>query len=276
MRKELLSRRFFLSLFIFWQILFLFIPLMILIYKGIFNFNFINNLFWIFNSNFLSIIFRSFSVAFLTSCLSLIIGYIISYIIVQKSFITRSIFLFFMGIPFLTNFIIHLITWSNLLQSNGLIISFLKFFKIFGNDFHLLYTNYAVFLGYIYCFLPFMIFPIYNSLLKFDKVYFEASYDLGASFFKTFFRVVVPMTKQGIYTGFFLVLVSSAGEFIIPEILGGDKYMHCGTVFSNILLNCSLIEKGSLIGILFVLFLIFFCWMSYLFLKLTFSFLEKI
>ena len=179
-----------------------------------------------------------------------------------------------MGIPFLTNFIIHLITWNNLLQKNNSVFLLLNSLKIFGNNFNLLYTNYAVFIGYIYCFLPFMIFPIYNSLLKFDKIFLEASYDLGASFFKTFFRIIIPMTKQGIYTGFFLVLVSSAGEFIIPEILGGDKYMHCGSVFSTVLLNSSLIEEGSLIGVLFILFLIIFCGISYLFLNFFLKFLE--
>ena len=94
MKKEFLNRRIFLSFFIFWQVLFLFIPLGIILYKGIFNVNFLKNLIWIFNSNFLKITFRSFSISFFVSIISLLIGYLISYIIIQKSFFLEIFYYF--------------------------------------------------------------------------------------------------------------------------------------------------------------------------------------
>lgn len=274
--KEFFGKKFFLSLFIFWQLIFLFFPLFLLIFKGINNKNFFNDLFWVFKSNYLIIILKTFFLAFFTSTICLFIGYTVSLIIASKKEFFRNFFLFLMAIPFLTNFIIHVISWSCLLQKNGLVFNLFKYFKFFKNDFFLLNTNFATYVGYVYCFMPFMIFPLYNSLSKFDKKFFEASYDLGASYFRTLFRVVIPITKQAIYTGFFLVLVSASGEFMIPEILGGDKNIYCGSVFSNVLLSASLVEKGSLIGILFIIFLLIFCILSFLFIRFIMKFLEKI
>ncbi|MBM3194958.1 MAG: ABC transporter permease subunit, partial [Chlamydiae bacterium] len=132
---------------------------------------------------------------------------------------------------------------------------------------HFLNTGFAVHLMMVYYYLPFMTLPIYSSLEKFDPTLIEASMDLGATKIQTFRRVVLPVLMPAIRTGFFLVFIPAFGEFVIPELMGGDKFMFVGSVVSQFILG----EKTAPIGIAFtVLSGIILLFASFLLYKGTF------
>ena len=103
---------------------------------------------------------------------------------------------------------------------------------IIKSPLHLLNTSFATLLLMVYYYLPFMALPIFSALERFNISYFEASTTLGASKLKTFLKIVFPLTKKAIITGFFLVFIPAFGEFIIPEFIGGDKIYYVGNVIS--------------------------------------------
>jgi spermidine/putrescine transport system permease protein len=270
-----LLKIFFLITFFLWQFLFLFLPFLIIIFNGINYKNLYYDSIWIIRSGYISIIMRSIFYGFIASFFCLIIGYFISYAISKKNELTKNILTLLIAIPFSTNFIVHIITWASVLNSSGPILSFLSFLKLCKPNYSILYTNFAIIFGYIYCYLPFMFFPIYNSLTKFNMSLVEASYDLGGSWAKTFLKVIIPGTKHAINTGFFLVFIPSCSEFIIPEILGGDRYMFCGTALSNVLFNNALTQKGALMTLFFILFLCISSFFIYIIINKSIKYIEQ-
>jgi ABC-type spermidine/putrescine transport system permease subunit I len=116
---------------------------------------------------------------------------------------------------------------------------------ITSSSIHFLNSPFAIMIMMIYYYLPFMVLPLYSSLEKFDHRLIEASLDLGASFKQTLFRIMLPLTRRGIIAGFFLVYVPSFGEFIIPELMGGDKKVFVGTVVSQYMLGEGTGSLGS-------------------------------
>jgi ABC-type spermidine/putrescine transport system permease subunit I len=253
-KKEiLLKHTAFFAIFL-WILLFFIIPFLNLIKEGFKNIHFALFVRFFLKSNLITIFFRSISMAFATSCITLFIGYGASYIILKKNYIIQNILLLFLSIPFLTNFIIHLAAWSEFLSYDGLISKFLKQYNIYQFS-SILFTKYAILIGFIYCYLPYMIFPLFNALSKFDDTLLQASYDLGASRFQTLFRVLVPATKSAILTGFFLVFIPASCEFVIPEVLGGDRTMYYGSVIYNLVLTPSLTPYASLSILFFIILL---------------------
>jgi spermidine/putrescine transport system permease protein len=108
---------------------------------------------------------------------------------------------------------------------------------IISEPIHLLNSLFAVMIMMVYYYLPFMVLPIYSALERFNVSLIEASYDLGGTFFSTLRRILIPLTSRGIKAGFFLVYIPSFGEFVIPELMGGDKTMFVGTVVSQYILG---------------------------------------
>lgn len=220
-----------------WQFLFLISPLAIVLYysfightnDGVFFFT-LKNYSTIFDSDHLLIIGRSIMLAFSTMIISLLCAYPISYYLAVRVRRYKNIFLFFLTLPFWTNFLILIYAWFFLLERNGIINQFLLKLYIINQPLHLSNTFFSLFLIMVYCYLPFMIMPLYTSLGKIDKRLLEASADLGATSWETFFRITVPLSFSGIKTGLFLVLIPAFGEFAIPSLLGGQKYMLVGSM----------------------------------------------
>ena len=157
-------------------------------------------------------------------CLGL--GYLMAYGMSRASEHWRTLLLLLVLLPFWTSFLIRVYAWMSLLSAKGIINTMLLKWGFITESLSLLDNAYAVCLGITYCYLPFMILPIYASLEKIDPAYCEAAYDLGAGPWRTFWRVTVPLSKPGIIAGCILVFIPAIGEFVIPELLGGpDTFM---------------------------------------------------
>ncbi|MFO1105797.1 MAG: ABC transporter permease subunit [Amaricoccus sp.] len=177
--------------------------------------------------------FFSIKVAFISACLTLLVGYPIAYYIARSPETRRSILLMLVILPFWSSFLLRVYAWQGFLRSNGVINNFLLWTGIIHEPLVMLQTNFAVYLGIVYTYLPFMILPLYANLVKLDETLLEASADLGARPMATFFHVTLPLSMPGIIAGFMLVFVPAIGEFVIPELLGGPDTLMIGRVLWN-------------------------------------------
>lgn len=222
-----------------WQILFFYLPVFFVIFisfktvdSALFSSLTLANYATFIDIPFLIILMRSLALAFFTSVFCLCIGYPVAFYIARRAERWKNIMLFFLILPFWTNMLVQVYAWFAVLEYHGLINTLLLHWGIISQPLTLLNNRFAVYLVMIYYYVPFMIIPIYAVLEKLDNAYVEASRDLGANRIQTFFRVVLPLSMSGIMTGFFLVFVPAFGEFVIPGLMGGNKYMYVGSLIS--------------------------------------------
>jgi putrescine transport system permease protein len=136
-------------------------------------------------------------------------------------------------LPFWTSFLIRVYAWVAILKTDGLLNHFLMWIGLISTPLRLYHTNYAVNIGMVYSYLPFMIMPLYAHLVKMDLSLLEAAYDLGAKPWKAFFQITLPLSKNGIIAGSLLVFIPAVGEYVIPELLGGADTLMIGRVMWN-------------------------------------------
>jgi putrescine transport system permease protein len=172
----------------------------------------------------------SIKIALISSLICLLIGYPMAYAIAKSQPTVRNVLLMLVILPSWTSFLIRIYAWIGLLKNNGLINNMLIGMGIIDDPLHLLHTDFAVYVGIIYAYLPFMILPIYSNLIKLDRSLLEASADLGAKPWKVFLTVTLPLSKAGIIAGSMLVFIPVVGEFVIPELLGGPGTLMIGKV----------------------------------------------
>ena len=142
---------------------------------------------------------------------------------------------------------------------------------IISQPLHILNTSAAIYIVMLFCYLPFMVMPIYSSLLKIDKFVLEASFDLGANSLQTLSHVTIPLSASGIMTGFFLVLIPSFGEFVIPALLGGGKVMYVGSMITYFFLETKNPFLGAAFTCLSGFVLILFALLIYVIFKKLFK-----
>lgn len=221
-----------------WQTLFVFIPFLLLVLHSVVDYSEAAGYFLTFgyyaeiiNSLYLRIILRSFVLAAFTASCCLLIAYPVAYYFTMfSSKRYRPLLLFSIILPSWTSLIVQVYAWFFLLERNGIISRFLRWTGLLHNSVSLLNNYFSILLGMVSCYLPFMILPIYAVLEKMDKKLLEASADLGADKRETFKRVIFPMSLPGVYAGWFLVFIPSFGEFAVPSLLGGSKYLFWGSV----------------------------------------------
>ncbi len=222
-----------------WQFIFMVAPLGIVFYYSVTSMDSmisLANYAALFKKSYFLIIGRSLFFAFSIAILSLIAAYPVAYFLAFKVKRFKNLLLFLLTLPLWVNFLIQVYAWYFLLERDGIINSLLLKIGCIAEPLQLANNQYAMFLVMFYCYLPFMILPLYSVLEKFDMRLFEASADLGATSWQTFTRVTLPLSFPGIKTGFFLVLIPAFGEFVIPSLLGGSKYMMVGTLISYLFL----------------------------------------
>ena len=206
-------------------------------------------------------ILSSILLALSNSLLCLIIAFPLAYFLAFTGKKYKNIFLFFLIVPFWTNFLLHVYAWFYVLERHGFINTLFLKIGLISHPIQFLNSMPAVMLMMVYYYLPFMVLPLYSSLERLNYTLIEASYNLGATFFTTFRRILIPITRRGIRSGFFLVFIPSFGEFVIPELMGGDKKMFVGTVVSQYILGEGTGSLGAaftlLSGIILILTTIF-------------------
>lgn len=173
---------------------------------------------------------RSLRVAGISALLCLLIGYPMAYAIARAPEHRRNLLLLLVVLPFWTSFLLRVMAWIGILQDQGVLNSVLLWLGVISEPLRLLYTEGAVYLGIVYCYLPFMVLPLYATLSKLDPVLLEAAADLGARPFRAFLTVTLPLSLPGILAGFMLVFIPAVGEFVIPELLGGPSAQLAGRV----------------------------------------------
>ena len=173
---------------------------------------------------------RSIWYALWTAVLCLVIGYPFAYFIARSPASVRPALLMMVMLPFWTSFLLRVYAWKGILADQGVLNKVLVWLGIVSEPIQMLYTDVSMLVGMTYVYLPFMVLPLYANLVKMDFRLLEAAYDLGASPFKAFWLVTVPLSKAGIVAGFMLVFIPCVGEFVIPSLLGGPENIMIGRV----------------------------------------------
>jgi spermidine/putrescine transport system permease protein len=248
-----------------WLGLFFLVPLLLIlaysfgtsgIYGGItLGFN-PGNYLKVFDPLYLEIIGRTFFIAALNTLLCLALGYPLAYFIVFKGRRWRNALVLLVMVPFWTSLLIRAYAWVVILGGNGIANRTLQFLGITDEPLTLIFTPEAVLMGMVYSYLPFMILPLYAALEKFDTRLKEAAQDLGASRWHTFWRVTFPLSLPGVIAGSILVFIPSAGEFVIPDLLGGSRTVMTGNLIQNQFLQARDWAFGSALSVLLAVLLL--------------------
>jgi spermidine/putrescine transport system permease protein len=249
-----------------WLGLFFFVPLLLIlaysfgtsgVYGGItLGFN-PSNYLKVFDPLYLEIIVRTFVIALITTFLCLLIGYPLAYFIIFKGGRYKHTLILLVMIPFWTSLLLRAYAWVVILGGdNGIANRVLQFLHITDHPLTLIFTPQAVMLGMVYTYLPFMILPLYAALGKFDWRLKEAAQDLGATRWHTFWRVTFPLSMPGVIAGSILVFIPSAGEFVIPNLLGGARTVMIGNLIQQQFLSARDWAFGSALAILLAVLLV--------------------
>ncbi len=179
---------------------------------------------------YVSAYWNSLKIAFFSTMGCLLIGYPMAYCIARANVTYRSLLLMLVILPSWTSFLLRVYAWMGILQENGFLNLLLMKLNLINTPVQFLYTDFAIYVGIIYAYLPFMILPIYVSISKIDWSLLKAAADLGARPWTAFWRITVPLTMTGVLTGSLLVFIPVVGEFVIPDLLGGSGTHMIGRV----------------------------------------------
>jgi putrescine transport system permease protein len=195
--------------------------------------NFANYHFLFTDALYVSSYLYSLKVAAVSTLLCLLIGYPMAYAIARSSPTSRNVLLMLIVLPFWTSFLLRVYAWIGLLKTNGVINNVLMSIGIIHEPLTMLQTDFAVYIGIVYSYLPFMILPLYSNLEKHDLTLIEAAADLGARPFTAFRRITLPQSLPGIIAGSLLVFIPAVGEYVIPSLLGRTDQLMIGRVLSD-------------------------------------------
>jgi len=176
--------------------------------------------------------------ATINTVICLIIGYPFAYFMARSSPSIRPALLMLVSLPFWTSYLLRVYAWKGLLDDHGVFNNILMWAHLIDEPIKMMHTGFSMTIGMVYTYVPFMILPLYANLVKMDLRLLEAAKDLGATPWKAFWLVTVPLSKNGIVAGSMLVFIPSVGEYVIPELLGGPSTLMIGRVlwdefFSN-------------------------------------------
>jgi putrescine transport system permease protein len=197
-----------------------------------------NYLFLLSDSLYIDAYLNSIKVAAISTLFALLIGYPMAYAIARASDRWRNILLMLVILPFWSSFLLRVYAWIGFMKGNGVINNVLMSLGIIHTPIVMLQTDFAVYVGIVYTYLPFMILPLYTNLVKLDQSLLEASADLGARPFRTFLSITLPLSMPGVVAGSLLVFIPALGEYVIPALLGAPDTLMIGRVlwdefFSN-------------------------------------------
>jgi spermidine/putrescine transport system permease protein len=215
-----------------WMLLFVAVPLLYVSvmsfcsvdknYNVVFKFTLINYS-RLFNVDYLKIYAQSILIAFLTTLICILVGYPFSFLIARSKSRWKKLLYMLVIIPFWTNSLIRIYGWRTFLGINGILNKILIVAGVIPGPLDMLFHRGTTVLGMVYCLFPFMILPLYTAIEKLDINLLEASSDLGARGTSTFFNIILPLTKSGIFSGSIMVFIPTLGYFFVCDILGGGN-----------------------------------------------------
>ena len=207
-------------------------------------------------ATYMNVIFKSFRLGILTTVICLLLGYPLAFMISKFSEDVQSLLILLVTIPEWINLLLRTYAWMNILSDNGLVNQLLHFLGI--NPVTMMYTDFSVLIGLICNFMPFMVIPIHTSLSKMDKSYIEAAYDLGATPFQTFWKVIWKLSIPGVLNGIMMVFLLSISTFVIPKLLGGGQYMLIGNLIENQFISVGDWNFGAAISLILAVIILIF------------------
>jgi len=198
----------------------------------------------------------SIKVAFFSTVFCLLLGYPMAYAIARSSPTYRNVFLMLIILPFWTSFLLRVYAWIGLLKNDGVINNMLLAVGLIDEPLAMMNTSFAVYIGIVYSYLPFMILPLYSNLEKHDLTLLEAASDLGAGPTRAFMRITLPLSMPGVIAGSLLVFIPAVGEYVIPSLLGrSDQLMIARLLSDEFFLNRDW-PKASAVAIAMLLLLV--------------------
>ncbi len=203
------------------------------------------------DSVFINVLLRSLRVALVTTVLCILLGYPAGYFIAKSSESVKMRWVLLITFPTWINMLVRTYAWVGILQDDGIINTILSVIGV--RSITLLHTEFAVILGMVYNFLPFMILQIYTSLTKMDNSLLEAAADLGADRVKSFLKVTLPLSLPGVLSGITLVFLPAVSSFFIPKLLGGGQYVMVGNLIESQFLTSGDWNFGSAISLIMVI-----------------------
>lgn len=249
---------------VFWYLFFLGIPLLLVLLTSFFTRGHYGNLIYsfsidayarLFQWQYIVIFWQSLKLATLTSVLCLIFGYPLAWAIVTCNERWKNCFLILIALPFFLNLVIRIFSLRILFSYDGLVAQILQNLAIPYDPYALSQNWGLVLYGMVTTYLPFMIFPLYVALEKFDYAQVEACVDLGGNAWNAFYQVLWPNTKSAVASGLLMVFVPSFGEYVIPDLLGGAKSMLIGNLVTEQFLKARNWPFGAALAVLLMLIL---------------------
>lgn len=217
-----------------WMTGFIIIPLIVIIYYGLTNQdnNFtLDNVALILDPMNLKALGQAFELSLVSTVICLLLAYPLAMILSKSKMNSTNFIVMIIILPMWMNFLLRTIAWQNILEKTGIINTVLKFFKLPAVN--IINTPAAIILGMVYNFLPFMVLPIYNVMIKIDQDVINAARDLGANGVQTFLKIILPLSIPGVISGITMVFVPSLTTFVISAILGGNKIVLIGNVIEQ-------------------------------------------
>ncbi len=205
---------------------------------------------------YLAVLWRSFYIAVISTAICLLIGYPMAYILSRMKPAARNILSMLFILPMWMNFLLRTYAWMSLLENTGLINTFLT--SVGLQPVNLMYTQGAVILGNVYNFLPYMILPIYNVLIKIDPAVVEAAQDLGASHSRVFRKVIFPLSLPGVMSGILMTFMPAITTFVISRLLGGGQFTLIGDLIEKQYKTTGDWGFGSVMSVIIMVLIVIF------------------
>jgi len=220
------------------------------------QFSFSNYLWLTEDSLYINAYISSITIAFISTLLTLLIGFPLAYGMARAPTSVRPTLLMLVILPFWTSFLIRVYAWIGILKPEGLLNQLLLAIGVIDEPLVILNTNTAVYIGIVYSYLPFMVLPIYAALEKMDYTLIEAAQDLGCPPISAFWKITFPLAIPGIVAGCLLVFIPAVGEFVIPDLLGGSRTLMIGKTLWSEFFNNRDWPVSSAVAVLLLLILV--------------------
>lgn len=243
--------------YLFWAVSFIIIPLVMILYYGLTNkagsFTF-ENIMEITTATNVKALVLALLLSIVSTIICLILAYPLAMILNQLNVNQNSFVVLIFILPMWMNFLLRTLAWQTLLEKTGVINNILTFLHLPALS--IINTPYAIILGMVYNFLPFMVLPIYNILIKIDPNLINAAKDLGANSFQTFYKVILPLSWPGVISGITMVFVPSLTTFVISDLLGGSKILLIGNVIEQKFTQANNWHAGSGLSLVLMVFIL--------------------
>ena len=209
---------------------------------------------------FIDVLKRSMVIAIATTIICVLLGYPIAYSIAKGPEKSGFFWIMLITLPTWINMLVRTYAWVGILQDDGLLNGILGLFGI--GPFHMIHTTFAVVVGMVYNFIPFMILQIHSSLAKMDRSLIEAANDLGANPVQSFLKVTFPLSLPGVLSGITLVFLPAVSSFFIPKLLGGGQYVLVGNVIETQFLTSGDWNFGAAISLIMAIIIMISMWLT--------------